>query len=935
MTPETTRSVARQVERSADPVRYAQGLMPLAPDTTLVVPSDAAAHALGLARAPATLARIARSHARRHGRLASAVTRRRLLQAACAAVFSEDDALGYATRGALAVATWLRAGVPSVAPGGLSERNRRWWCVARRYQQALRAQGTIDPVEAPRLIAERPPPATALVVVGYPTFDPDEIALLDALAGPGSRVVLPWHEGWTGAADAASEALVERGWALSHHDATPPAPVAAVHRAPTLEDEVRSALAEVKRTLLEDALEPSQVALVTRDVGRYADELRSVARAYGVPLRLERRVPLRRSPLGAYLATMIEVLADGFPFEPSAALLRHPFCGLLDQAAFDRARRWRPRGLSAWRRAVRTSAEAVRAEAALAALAPLATPRSRPRGLTPPGDAGAYRQAIDTALTATLHPDAVQTLAPTLLAWRRALADALPPGVDGLDHGTVLRLLRETLRVVTVPDDLSQPVALPDGTAPGSAASGRPERAAAVRVVAPEALAGTRLASVLLLGAAEGMLPAPVQDPPLFDAFDRDELRAAGVPVASPADLAQRERLAMWGVWRAAGRLWIAYPEQTGRDARLPSALLDELGASPRALPRRRPASPSERLARDLARNDLPHGAWSADPILSAARHALEVERSRERSSLRDAFDGVLGQPFDAGGWRWSASQLTSFGQCRFRWLAQSAWGVRMPPEGESEVTPLLRGSLYHHALAGALQAAVGKQGEAAREAAEAALEGAFEAAERRTAAGAVTHWRHLREEHLRHLRELLRHASFLPDGHEVLLLEREFRGAWHGLEVAGRVDRIDRTAAGAVVIDYKTGSGRPLGARGFDATRLDLDLQLPLYLEVAAPQLLPHERLAGARYYSLGAMREIPREAPDRAETTDFVTRLRRTLAAGDFPVEPSEACRTCDLETACRKGPRLAYKRGPRRPEGPDASGADHDGAPAGGAP
>ena len=914
-----TGSLERLVVRSADPVLAGRALLALE-QHQLVVASDAAAQALGLPRAPLTLARLARRAARRHGRLAPAVTRRQTLRAACASVFAEEEAAGYANRGAAAVAAWLRAGLPAAAPAGLSERTARWWQVASRYQQALRAQGAIDPAEACRLVAADPPEPARLAVIGYPALDPDELLLLDALAGPGSLLVLPRDGSWTEAADASAAELVARGWHQRERDDPAPAAQVEAWRASTVGAEVRAALAQVKRLLHGAVREASEIAVVTREPERYADELRSVARSYGVPLRVERRVALRRTPLGAWLALLVEVLADDFPFEASAALLRHPFCGLLDQEAFDAARRWRPRGLAAWRRALSAGPQSERAKAALAALAPMASGRVRPRGVSAPGDAGGWRSALEHLLAVMLLPSARTACEVTLLAWQRALDDAvapLAPSADtvaepgssdddpdpaaavsagrasGMHRGVLLRAVRDVLRVVTVAD-----------AAPAAAAD-----AAAVRVVTPEALAGARVPMVLLLGAAEGIFPAPVVDPPLFDAVDRQELRAAGVAVPLPADQARRERLAAWGVWRAAEHLWISYSEQTGRDARLPSAFLAELGARAAPLAMERPASPAERRARDLARPEVPDD--DADPVLRAARYAWRVELGRERAPERDGFDGVLGSRFDAQGWRWSATQLTTFGQCRFRWLAQSVWGVREPLEGEVEVSPLLRGSLYHHALHAALKAAVGLRGEAARTAAAAALDAAFAAAERRTNVGAVPHWRHLRAEHLEHLRDLLRQPAFLADDHQVVLLETAFDDVWYGLRVIGRVDRIDRTPDGVMVIDYKTGAGRPLGARGFDPERLDLDLQLPLYLDVAAPRLMPGERVAGARYFSLGAMREIPREPPDPAETADFVARLRRTLAVGDYPVEPSDACRYCPLEAACRKGPRLEHKR------------------------
>jgi hypothetical protein len=895
--------VGRVVVRSADPAAAARALVD--PQRQLVVAaSPEAAHAAGLGPRTTSLARLGRAAARRHGRIAGTVTRRQALREACEAVFGAADAAGYAERASLPVATWLRAGLPSAPPDGVGERNLAWWRVAQRYRAALQARGAIDPVEAARLVGDAPPERTALALVGYPTLAADDVSLVDALAGSGSVVILPEHGAWTVASDAAAAALQARGWTIARRVDPGPDAVLEAWRAATLDDEVRAALAAVKRALLEDGVSSGEVIVVTRDLERYAGALRTVAHAYGLPLTLERRVALRATPLGGWVATLVDVVSDDLPFEATAALLRHPFCALLDQAGFDAARRWRPRGLAAWRRALTRTARGRDALAALDALTPFVARAPRAARQSFPSDAGAWRDALERVLEACLSPAAAAVHAPVLLAWRRALDDALPGAVsDAPARGAVLRSLRETLRIVSVPAG--------QGHDPSAAGVEAPvEPAVGVRVVAPEALAGARFERVFLLGAAEGMFPAPVQDPPLFDAFDRATLRSAGIVVESPADLARRERLAAWGVWRAAARLWLSYPEQIGRDARLPGLLFTALGVTPGPVARARPAGAAERRARDLARVDAVDAA--DDPVLRHARHAWHVELTRERASERDAYDGVVGRPLDASARRWSASQLTTFGQCRFRWLAQSAWGVREPREGEVEVSPLLRGSLYHHALALALQASVGRRGEAARAAAQGALESAFVAAERATDADAVPHWRHLRAEHLEHLRVLIDTPAFLPDDHEVFRLETGFGGTWHGLEVVGRVDRIDRTEDGVVVIDYKTGSGRPLGARGFDAERLDLDLQLPLYLEVAAPRLAPGERVASAQYLSLGAMREIPRDPPDPAEAADFVDRLRRSLAAGDYPVEPSDACRYCPLEAACRKGPRLEHKTG-----------------------
>ena len=181
--------------------------------------------------------------------------------------------------------------------------------------------------------------------------------------------------------------------------------------------------------------------------------------------------------------------------------------------------------------------------------------------------------------------------------------------------------------------------------------------------------------------------------------------------------------------------------------------------------------------------------------------------------------------------------------------------------------------------------------------------------------ADVVPHWARRRDGHLAHLRALVAAPEFLPDAHEVAAIELRFQGAWHGWRVSGRVDRIDRTPGGLRLIDYKLGSGRPLGARDAEMEPT-LDLQLPLYVDVAAPGFAPDEPVAGAVYLSLRKMTELRARPPDPALLHDLFERLRASLRAGFFPVEPHDAvCRRCDLELVCRKGPHLERKPPPHR--------------------
>ncbi len=132
-------------------------------------------------------------------------------------------------------------------------------------------------------------------------------------------------------------------------------------------------------------------------------------------------------------------------------------------------------------------------------------------------------------------------------------------------------------------------------------------------------------------------------------------------------------------------------------------------------------------------------------------------------------------------------------------------------------------------------------------------------------------------------------------------------------------MDRIDveRTPDGErlVLTDYKLGKTAPKGAKGPRGT-LNLDVQLPLYIEAAAPALHPGARVGAARYLSINGAnvsRLVDPAKVDSAALDGLVTRFRTALATGAFPLDPDprqEACEYCPLDPVCRRGPRLSRK-------------------------
>ena len=149
----------------------------------------------------------------------------------------------------------------------------------------------------------------------------------------------------------------------------------------------------------------------------------------------------------------------------------------------------------------------------------------------------------------------------------------------------------------------------------------------------------------------------------------------------------------------------------------------------------------------------------------------------------------------------------------------------------------------------------------------------------------------------------------------EISVLEEKRTIALAGLELSGRIDRLDRldSGAGHVLIDYKTGS--MVSAKAWEPPRPD-EPQLPLYAlgarEDIAAVAFARLRPGGMKY--IGVSREantLPNVKPARDWDGLFalwrteVEALAGAFAAGDARVDPKNelaTCRLCELQTLCR---------------------------------
>ena len=802
--PKSGGHAARRVVLAASPRRAL-------PDASgfdhVLVPNARAAQALGLTGPVHSIERIAGKHllsgaATAPLAVASELKERRLLRQAVREVLHPEDLEGTVRQYGATVREILRAGygVPPAAASGtdtpasgavgddlggrpdtaISDRAGRVLAVVTRYREFLRAESLVDRAEllwvASRRV-ERPEP---VLVAGYPRVGLGELCFLDAFAGAGSVFVLPLaNDASFRASEEAAAYLGARGWIVEREPAPGPSvgerltarlgsgrgrvpsslPVGArALRFADQEDEVRWVLTEVK-ALLRSGIDPEAVALVARDEALYGPLVRAVADEYRLPVKLSYAVGVRETRLGAWLGGLAECLRSELPFEPSARLLAHPLARVLDAGRWAEARKTHPHGLSEW-------------TALASELEVLGWPERASRQ--------GFIEQLEQTLTSLGVRDrlaAMGRLSVDRRAERKLRAGlkelSAEPGALPLEG--FLAELDDLLATLSVPVD--------------------PPEVPGVALHSPLAVFGARYRQIFVLGMAEGLTPAPVRDDPLLDFFERARLRPAGLVLESATEAAERERLSFWAALDTAEEgATLTYPELVGGGERVASPLFAALGLEPAAAGVKPPASLSEARAVWLRSGKGDGGsapvdrsvvdAPEDDPVLLHAREAWRIERRRESGEPWDAYDGIVGVPLDPARWTFSASQITALGQCAFKWFAQRRLGLGELEEAEEEVSPLVRGSIYHRALEIALSRARGA--EDVRQAALEHLDAAFAEAETDVGIPRQASWPMRRRQHLEVLRRALRAEDFFtPDG-EIVALEQRFKGTWRGLPVPG-----------------------------------------------------------------------------------------------------------------------------------------------------
>jgi ATP-dependent helicase/DNAse subunit B len=586
-------------------------------------------------------------------------------------------------------------------------------------------------------------------------------------------------------------------------------------------------------SLLRAGVPGEEIAIVYRTIGRAAPVIERVFEQYGIPIAIDREVPLAHTTLGRGVRALARCAFLG---EARAAdlldYLRSP--GLLDRPEL-----------------------ADRLEAELR--------RDGMRTATQARERLGWRLAeIDQLASATDPAGELVRQARRLFEAPHRAAAPIIDRHEELDARALAELLRALAELADLGERLSGPelIELLDGL---RVPSGTPVRPGAVLVSEPLAIRARRFRAVLVCGLQEGEFPSsPVPEPFLSDERRRELAECSGLRLRPREDALARERYLFYAcVSRATEQVVLSYrsSDEEGNLA-LPSPFLADVRdlMVPEWADRRRrrmladvvwPATQAP-TARELARAGAAAGAPRSgepySPMRSLSQRALRQVRHSE----------IL-----------SGGALETYADCPVKWLVEREL---QPARFDPPPDPMTRDSYMHAALEEVLKRLGRAVSPESLPDALAILDEVLAAPAEAIAPGRPAG---VRAAALRmieaDLRRYLRHEASDGCEWEPAALELRFgfseEGSLPALELGeqpgevrlrGAIDRVDVDPAGGreVVRDYKSGSSRPeqQGARWSSDRRL----QVALYM-VAVRELLGLEPVAGL-YQPLGGADLRPR---------------------------------------------------------------------------
>lgn len=739
----------------------------------------------------------------------------------------------------------------------------RW---AKIYQQRCTREKYLDSARLPEAVMQaiargRLQLPSQLLFAGFDEFTPQQQALHDAVRAAGSKIEI-----LTGATQEARMARVAYADALAELQAA-----AAWARAGLEAGAQRIGIVVPNLAACRDALmRVFDEALVPQALIAGSNVVRPYNLSLGVPLA---DVPLIHAAL-----TLLSAGSGPLPVAAASVILRSPFLA--------------------------GSAEEVAPRAHI----DLSLRRTGEVSLTAHG----LMRTVQSALTATV------TAAPQLAAQLRAWRDHLPsasqrrspsgwselfanllqrigwPGDGAADHDRVrtLEAWRDLLSQLSAQDAIVARLSYDEALAllrriAQERVFQPPTSAAPVQVLGLMEAAGLEFDRLWVIGLDdESWPPSPRPNPFLPFALQR-KLR---LPHASAERELEFARQLTTRLLNSAPEVVLSYAENAGDEKRRPSPLIVPV---PSLRPQDFPQPVNGIAARQFAVRDQVH---------------VMDERATELPSGSRVSGGT--------------SLLQYQAACPFRAFAQLRLGARAPEEPEPGLDAKTRGTLVHEALwfvwesiqtherlcgltdaelETAIQAAIGKAIERAAHERSQTLSGRFREIELERLVQLMRQWLEIEKQR----------APF-----RLHTAEKETVLKLGGLEIKGRIDRIDTLEDGSVAItDYKTGQPK---TKDWEGERPD-EPQLPAYavgreppLPVAAllfAQLRPGEGFGFKGSAAFDGIAPKVKPADDwpaqLAQWRATLDRLADDFRRGDARVDPKEfprSCEYCGLQALCR---------------------------------
>ena len=577
-------------------------------------------------------------------------------------------------------------------------------------------------------------------------------------------------------ADSSRDALhhVERGLLEAEVGRVEAGDAVVMHSAGGERAEIELAAARVLR-MLREGTPPGEVAVVFRRPDRYASLVEQVFGAYGIPYSIDRSMQLSHTGLGRGLLALVRCASLGGSAEDLLAWLRTP--GKLDTPALaDRLEaEVRQEGVETAREA-RALWEAKR------------WPLDELDRLRDAGSPTAFLEELDRQLARLFG-------AP----WRRRAA--VLSGAE-LDHPRAFNAAHDALRELrAVSGAALDPRRVHDLLAELPVRVGEDPQPDRVQVASPEAVRARRFQAVLVCGLQEGEFPRGASPEPFLpDADRRDIAGASGLLLPLREDQLDRERYLFYVCASRAERLLVLssrYCDEEG-DPEAESFFLDDVRELLDGL--------------DPHTRSLSEVTWSPEDAPTTAEYeralALRGPRIEPPAPAPLTAEPVLAdlEAREAV----SAGALERFADCPVKWLVED---VLRPNALEADPEQMVRGSYAHTVLqrtyarlreeTGDRRVTAANLGTAERIALEELRthRSEFNLSPKQTRVRAAV--RRLEFDILRYLRhEAARDGSFEPEH-----LELEFEPvAIDGVNVRGRIDRVDVHDGHALVRDYKRG---------------------------------------------------------------------------------------------------------------------------------